>query len=204
MILTHKLVAILRGAAQEDVLHIATALYKGGIRCLEITLNSPNALAAIENISTKMEGQLLVGAGTVLNAAAASEAIAAGAKFIISPITDEETIRTTKALGAVSIPGAFTPTEIFRAHAFGGDIIKVFPGTSGPAFIKEILAPLPGIPLMPTGGISLENLSQFRAAGAVAYGIGKALVDTKQVIDEAYLRKIVAIAREFVKAANTA
>lgn len=204
MILTHKLVAILRGAGQADALHIATALYKGGIRCLEITLNSPNALEAIESISNKMEGQLVVGAGTVLSAAAASEAIAAGAKFIVSPITDEDTISRTKALGAVSIPGAFTPTEIFKAFSFGGDIIKVFPGTSGPAFIKEILAPLPDIPLMPTGGISLDNIAQFRAAGAVAYGIGKALVDTKQIIDEAYLKKIVSNAREFVKAANPA
>ncbi|MEO5889065.1 MAG: bifunctional 4-hydroxy-2-oxoglutarate aldolase/2-dehydro-3-deoxy-phosphogluconate aldolase [Ferruginibacter sp.] len=201
-ILAHKIVAILRGANPDDVVKIAMALYKGGIKCLEITLNSLNALEAIESIAVKMEGSILVGAGTVLDAAAASDAISAGAKFIISPITDDATIARTKQLGAVSIPGAFTPTEIFRAHSAGGDIIKVFPGTSGPSFIKEILAPLPHIPLMPTGGISLENLHEFKKAGAVAFGIGKSLVDTKQPITEAYLHEITASARRFVQAAE--
>src|SRR5674476_570836 len=103
-ILTNKIVAIIRGAEPDDVLEISKALYEGGIKCLEITLNSPNALQVIESIAMKMEGSILVGAGTVLSAAAASNAIAAGAKFIISPITDIETIHKTKELGAVSIP----------------------------------------------------------------------------------------------------
>lgn len=202
-ILTNKIVAIIRGAEPDDVLEIAKALYEGGIKCLEITLNSPNALQVIESIAMKMEGSILVGAGTVLSAAAASNAIAAGAKFIISPITDTETISMTKQLGAVSIPGAFTPTEIFKAYSSGGDIIKVFPASSGPGFIKEILAPLPHIPLMPTGGVSLENINEFKKAGAVAFGIGKALVDTKQKINEVYLQEIIANAQRFMLAANT-
>lgn len=167
---------------------------------MEITLNSANALQVIESLANKMEGKILVGAGTVLDAGAASDAIAAGAKFIISPIMDIETINRTKELGAVSIPGAFTPTEIFKAYSAGGDIIKVFPGSSGPGFIKEILAPLPHIPLMPTGGISLENIKEFKNAGAVAYGIGKALVDTKQRINEESLNKIRDNARKFIEA----
>src|SRR3954462_8646260 len=126
-ILEHKIVAILRGVQPANVAAVADALYEGGVRCLEITLNSPGALQAIENISVKMEGRVLVGAGTVLNATAAKDAIAAGAKFIISPITDEATMSTTKQMGAVSIPGAFTPTEIFKAYSWGGDIIKIFP-----------------------------------------------------------------------------
>jgi 2-dehydro-3-deoxyphosphogluconate aldolase / (4S)-4-hydroxy-2-oxoglutarate aldolase len=202
-ILTNKIVAIIRGADPGDVLAVAEALYKGGVRCLEITLNSPNALQVIEHIATKMEGRILTGAGTVLNAAAASDAIAAGAKFIISPITDIETIHKTKQLGAVSIPGAFTPTEIFTAYSHGADIIKVFPGTSGPSFIKEVLAPLPHIPLMPTGGINLENIHEFKRAGAVAYGIGKSLVDTKQKMADEYLKKITANAKLFMQAANS-
>ena len=202
-ILNNKIVAIIRGAAPNDVAEIAAALYEGGIKCLEITLNSQDALQVIESITLKMEGLILVGAGTVLNAAAARDAIAAGAKFIISPITDEATIHITKQLGAVSIPGAFTPTEIFKAYSGGGDIIKVFPGSSGPNFIKEILAPLPYIPLMPTGGVNLANLHEFKRAGAVAFGIGKALVDTSQKINENYLQKIIAHAREFMVAANT-
>lgn len=202
-ILHNKIVAIIRGAAPGDTLAIAEALYAGGVRCLEITLNSPSALQVIEHIATKMEGRILAGAGTVLTAAEASGAIAAGAKFIISPITDIETIHKTKQLGAVSIPGAFTPTEIFTAYSNGADIIKVFPGTSGPGFIKEVLAPLPHIPLMPTGGINLENINDFKKAGAVAYGIGKSLVDTKQKITEEYLKQITAIAQRFMQAANS-
>jgi 2-dehydro-3-deoxyphosphogluconate aldolase/(4S)-4-hydroxy-2-oxoglutarate aldolase len=201
-ILKYKIVAIIRGASPGDILEIANALYKSGIRCMEITLNSEDALQAIQNIARQMEGRILVGAGTVLNAASAADAIAAGAKFIISPITDIETITKTKELGAVSIPGAFTPTEIFKAYTAGGDIIKVFPGSSGPGFIKEILAPLPHIPLMPTGGVSLENISDFKKAGAVAYGIGKALVDTKQKITETSLQQIKANAQKFISAVN--
>ncbi|MEO6731591.1 MAG: bifunctional 4-hydroxy-2-oxoglutarate aldolase/2-dehydro-3-deoxy-phosphogluconate aldolase [Ferruginibacter sp.] len=202
-ILTHKIIAIIRGAEPSDVLEIANALYEGGIRCMEITLNSPQALQVIENIATEMEGRILVGAGTVLDPSGATAAIAAGAKFIVSPITDIDTIHQTKDLSAVSIPGAFTPTEIYTAYTGGGDIIKVFPGSSGPGFIKEIRGPLPHIPLMPTGGVTLQNLSGFKQAGAVAFGIGKALVDTSHTIDEIYLQKIIENARGFMRAANT-
>jgi 2-dehydro-3-deoxyphosphogluconate aldolase / (4S)-4-hydroxy-2-oxoglutarate aldolase len=203
-ILKHKIVAIIRGAEPGDVLEIAEALHRGGVRCVEITLNSADALNVIGNISKKMGDRILVGAGTVLNANEASDAIAAGAKFIISPVMSIETIRKTKELGAVSIPGAFTPTEIFNAYSAGADIIKVFPGVSGPGFIKEVLAPLPFIPLMPTGGISLQNLHEFKSAGAVAFGIGKSLVDTKQKVSDAYLNEIVLNAQKFMEAANQA
>lgn len=202
-ILTHKIIAIIRGAEPSDVLEIANALYEGGIRCMEITLNSPQALQVIEDIATKMEGRMLVGAGTVLDPAGARSAIAAGAKFIVSPITDIGTIHQTKDLSAVSIPGAFTPTEIYTAYTGGGDIIKVFPGSSGPGFIKEIRGPLPHIPLMPTGGVTLQNLFEFKQAGAVAFGIGKSLVDTSRTIDEIYLQKIIENAQGFMRAANT-
>ncbi|MCW3089778.1 MAG: 2-dehydro-3-deoxyphosphogluconate aldolase [Ferruginibacter sp.] len=201
-ILTHKIVAILRGAGPADVLEIAEALHEGGIRCLEITLNSPDALRVIENIAIKMEGRILVGAGTVLTATEAKLAIDAGAKFIISPIVSEAVIHATKVSGAVSIPGAYTPTEIFNAFSYGGDIIKVFPGTAGPGFIKEVRAPLPHIPLMPTGGIRLDNLQEFKKSGAVAFGLGKSLVDTTQKITNEYLQQIIANAQIFVQAAN--
>ena len=199
-ILTSKIVAIIRGAEPDNVIDIAKALHEGGVQCMEITLNSPNALQVIENIATKMEGRILVGAGTVLNKTEAAAAIAAGAKFIISPITDIETIHKTKELGAVSIPGAFTPTEIFTAFSGGGDIIKVFPGSFGPGFIKEVLAPLPQIPLMPTGGINLENIYEFKKAGAIAFGVGKSLVETNQKITDAYLDEIIKNAQSFIQA----
>jgi len=199
-LLRNKIVAIIRGAVPGDVLQIAMALHEGGVRCLEVTLNSENALQVIENIAHHMQGKLEVGAGTVLTGAEAADAVAAGAKFIISPIMNTDVIRKTKELGAVSIPGAFTPTEIFNAYNTGADIIKVFPGTSGAGFIKEVLAPLPHIPLMPTGGISLQNIHEFKNAGAVAFGIGKSLVNTSQKLTDSYLLEIKTNAGLFMQA----
>ena len=121
---------------------IAEALHRGGVRCLEITLNSTDALKVIESVSKKMGDRILVGAGTVLNAKEASDAIGAGAKFIISPVMSIETIRKTKDLGAVSIPGAFTPTEIFNAYSNGADIYKGFPRNFRTGFYKRSVGPI--------------------------------------------------------------
>ena len=199
-ILSNKIIAIIRGADPADVLKIAEALCEGGVRCLEITLNSTDALQLIESLATKMNGSITVGAGTVLNAKAVHDAVSAGAKFIISPMLDVEVIHKTKDLGAVSIPGAYTPTEIFSAFSNGGDLIKVFPSSGGPSFIREVLAPFPYIPLMPTGGINLTNIGDFRNAGAVAFGMGKSLVDTRQKATPEYLQQITANAKKFIAA----
>ena len=195
----NKIVAIIRGAKPDDVLKIAEALRQGGVKVLEITLNSPNALAVIEKLITQKGDQMLIGAGTVLNAEAAKSAIEAGAKFIISPNVNIETIEVTKRLGAVSIPGAYTATEIVNAFNNGGDIIKIFPATSA-EYIKVLRGPLSHIPMMPTGGITLENISEFQKTGAAAFGIGTALVDTRQKITEDYLKMTTEKAREFVQA----
>ena len=199
-ILSNKIIAIIRGAKPADVLKIAEALCEGGVKCIEITLNSADALQLIESISTKMEGMITVGAGTVLNASAVHDAVSAGAKFIISPMLDVDVIHKTKDLGAVSIPGAYTPTEIFYAFSNGGDLIKVFPSSAGPSFIKEVLAPFPYIPLMPTGGINLTNIRDYKNAGAVAFGMGKSLVDTRQKATPEYLQQIKANAKNFIEA----
>lgn len=195
----HKLVAIIRGAKPADVLKIAAALNKGGIRLLEVTLNSPGALSIIEQLSNEMKQDMLIGAGTVLDASSARAAIAAGARFVISPTLDKQTIRATRRYGAVSIPGAYTPTEVLNAYVQGGDIIKVFPALSA-GYIKELLAPLPQVPLMPTGGISLQNIRDFQKAGAVAFGIGSALFDVRQAVTEDYLQRITENARQLVQA----
>jgi 2-dehydro-3-deoxyphosphogluconate aldolase/(4S)-4-hydroxy-2-oxoglutarate aldolase len=197
-ILEHKIVSIIRGADPNDVLKIAEALHEGGIKILEVAFNSPNALSLIKELSLKMENKLLIGMGTVLDTATAKQAIEAGAKFIISPSYNDEIIQTTKQLGAVSIPGAYTPTEIVNAFNAGGDIIKVFPASSNVNYIKEIRAPLPHIPLMPTGGVTLGNIKEFQKAGAVAFGIGSALVNTKEKVTSEYLNKLVITAREFI------
>src|SRR5471030_2510556 len=188
-ILEHKIVAIIRGANPADVLKIAEALYAGGIRILEITMNSQAPLEAIMEVADKLGDKMVIGAGTVLDTESAKAAIEAGAQFILSPIVDIDVIKTAKSYGAVVIPGAHTPTEIVYAFKNGGDIIKVFPAMS-PGYIKDILGPLPHIPLLPTGGVSLENIKQYKQAGAVGFGIGSSLVDTRRAITDEYLDEL--------------
>ena len=199
-ILKYKIVAIIRGANPDDVLKIAMALHSGGVKILEVTMNSDDPLEVIRQLSKTMKDKMLIGGGTVLDAEMTKRAIDAGAKFIISPCVNKDVIKTTKKLGAVSIPGAFTPTEIVNAFNRGGDIIKVFPASANVNYIKEIRAPLPHIPLMPTGGISFDNIREFHKAGAVAFGIGTALVNTKEKVTEEYLKQLTERANKFTVA----
>jgi 2-dehydro-3-deoxyphosphogluconate aldolase / (4S)-4-hydroxy-2-oxoglutarate aldolase len=197
-LLEHKIIAIIRGAQPADVLPIVQALYDGGVKAVEITLNSKDALHLISKISESLKDKMLVGAGTVLDAISASEAIDAGAQFIISPSLDIETIQVTKQKGKVSIPGAYTATEIVTAYKAGADLIKVFPA-SNPQYIKDLMGPLSHIPMVPTGGINLDNILDFKKAGGVAFGIGSSLVDTKQAITKTYLEQLTAKAKQFVE-----
>ncbi len=198
-LLRTKIVAILRGLDPAKVIPVAEALHAGGVQAIEITMNSPGALELILKLSNVMQGKMLVGAGTVLDESMVKTAIHAGAAFIISPIVDEGVIETTRALGAVSIPGAYTPTEILQAHKYGGEIIKVFPAKDA-AYIKDLRGPLPHIPLMPTGGITIENIKGFKDAGAVAFGVGSALVNSATPITDAYLKEIRLSASKLIKA----
>jgi 2-dehydro-3-deoxyphosphogluconate aldolase / (4S)-4-hydroxy-2-oxoglutarate aldolase len=197
---THKIVAIVRGVRLEDTLPVVQALYDGGIRVVEITLNTPNAFELIEIIVKKFQEKMLVGAGTVLSPKEVKQAIGVGAKFIISPNLNAEVVKLTKKLGSISIPGAFTPSEIVNAYTLGADIIKVFPATNGIEFIKNIKGPLPQIPLMPTGGVQLENIQDFKQVGAVAFGIGSALVDAKNEVNNQFLQELTHKAQQFVEA----
>jgi 2-dehydro-3-deoxyphosphogluconate aldolase / (4S)-4-hydroxy-2-oxoglutarate aldolase len=200
-ILEYKIIAILRGCTPDRISDIAVALAEGGVRLMEITLNSPGALESIRQLSGVMGDRMLVGAGTVLTAAEAEAAVDAGARFIISPTLDVGTIQRTRQLGAISIPGAFTPTEILTAYRNGADIIKVFPaGSSGASYFKELRGPLPYIPLMPTGGVNLDNIRDFKAAGAVAFGISSALVPAGQENTGPALRQLTEKAAAYIKA----
>ncbi|MBO0999665.1 bifunctional 4-hydroxy-2-oxoglutarate aldolase/2-dehydro-3-deoxy-phosphogluconate aldolase [Bacillus sp. SD075] len=199
-IFENKIISIVRGAKPEDTLKIAKALRDGGIRLIEITLNSPNALESIELISQELGEEMVVGAGTVLDPETARAALLAGSKFILSPTVHKETIKMTKRYGAVSIPGAFTPTEILTAYEIGGDIIKVFPASVGPGYFKDIRGPLSHIPLLPTGGVTLDNIAEFQKAGVVGFGIGSSLVDAKQEVNERYLMELTQKAKSFVSA----
>lgn len=202
-ILKYQIVAIIRGAHPKDVLHLAEAIYEGGIKSIEITLNSEDAFSLIETLAHKMRERVLIGAGTVLDAASAQTAISSGAEFIISPTLDVETILVTKKHNKVSLPGAYTPTEILQAFKSGGDIIKVFPAGGCVDYIKDLKGPLPDIPLMPTGGITLHNIALFKKAGAAAFGIGSALVDTKEKVSDAYLHSLREKASQFVRAIHS-
>lgn len=170
-----KIVAIVRGV-QEDAVAVARALAGGGIRWLEFTAETPGIVRIIEKVSQLLGKDVIVGAGTVLDSETARICLMAGAKFIVSPNTDEATIRMTKRYGALSFPGAFTPTEILRAYEAGADVVKVFPArTLGPAYFKDVAGPLGHIPLMATGGVTLENAVDY-LQHATAVGVGGALV----------------------------
>jgi 2-dehydro-3-deoxyphosphogluconate aldolase/(4S)-4-hydroxy-2-oxoglutarate aldolase len=198
-VLHHKIVAILRGLNAADVIKVATALHAGGINIIEVTLNSNDALALIKKLSCNFGNKMLVGAGTVLTVEDARSAIDAGAKFLISPTLDVDIVKTAKDNLAVSIPGAYTPTEIFTAYKNGADIIKIFPAQS-PDYVKHILAPLNQIPVMPTGGVGINNIEAYAKAGAAAFGIGSSLVNNKEKVDEPYLQNLTAKAKRFVEA----
>lgn len=194
-----RLVAVIRGATVENIVPIAEALHKGGIHILEITAETPDVLAVIRRLSRDAGDDIVVGAGTVLDPETARAAIMAGATFVFAPTVNLETIRMTKRYGVVSIPGAMTPTEILTAYEQGADIIKVFPaGVLGPDYFKNVHGPLPHVPLMPTGGVGLDNIRDYFAKGAVAAGIGSSLVDTKQVMTDDVLADITDKAEQFV------
>lgn len=197
----NKLVAVIRGAKEDNIIPIAEALKAGGINILEITAETPGVLAMIEKVRSVFNtGDVIVGAGTVLDSETARVAIMSGAQFVFSPTTNVEMIQMTKRYGAVSIPGAMTPTEILTAYEHGADIIKVFPsGPLGPQYFKDVAGPLPHIPLMPTGGVNLDNIHAYFESGAVAAGLGSALVNTNQNFNTASLHDVTEKAIQFTE-----
>lgn len=193
------IVAVIRGALPSNIVAIANALKNGGVKTLEITVETPRVLDLIDKVCSELQDEVIVGAGTVLDPETARSAIMAGAKFIFSPTVNIETIKLTKRYGAVSIPGAFTPTEILTAYENGADFVKVFPANVfGPHYIKDIHGPLPHIPLIVTGGLDISNVGLYIKAGAVAAGIGSSLVNTKKQITEDYLLELERKATDFV------
>ncbi|TDL30975.1 bifunctional 4-hydroxy-2-oxoglutarate aldolase/2-dehydro-3-deoxy-phosphogluconate aldolase [Jeotgalibacillus sp. S-D1] len=199
-------VAVIRGSKPENILSIARALKKGGVNTLEITVETPGAMTIIEKLATELQGEdVIIGAGTVLDAETARAAILSGAQFIFSPTVNTETIKMTKRYGMLSIPGAFTPTEILHAYEHGADVIKVFPAnTGGPSHIKNIKGPLPHIPMMATGGIDVNNAGDYIRAGAIGIGAGSTLVPSFEEATAAISERITANALGFVEAVSKA
>jgi 2-dehydro-3-deoxyphosphogluconate aldolase/(4S)-4-hydroxy-2-oxoglutarate aldolase len=175
-ILERRMVAIVRADTADAALQMAEACIAGGITALEVAFTTPDTLEVIKTLRQRHGPGVLLGAGTVLDPETARLAILAGARFIISPSINLDTIRLCQRYQVLSMPGVMTPTEIVTALEAGADIIKIFPAEAfGPAYLKALRAPLPQAPLMPTGGVSVDNLAAWFENGALAVGIGSSL-----------------------------
>lgn len=199
-ITTLGLVPVVRAESDDEALRIVGAIREGGVHVLEITMTVPGALGVIETLAARFGEDVIVGAGTVLDAETATACIGAGARFIVSPALNLETVAACRSHGVPVMPGALTPTEVLAAWTAGADIVKVFPcgAVGGPNYLKALKAPFPQISLMPTGGVSLGSAAEFIRAGAVALGVGADLVDVG-AIRAGSASLVTARAREFVR-----
>lgn len=176
------IVAVIRMREPEKLRAVIDALADGGVRALEVTMTVPHAIEMIAQLARSLPGGFVLGAGTVLDPETARLAILAGAQFVVGPVYRPDVIAVCHRYDIAAMPGCFTPTEILGAWEAGADIVKVFPATAlGPGFFKDVRGPLPQVKLMPTGGVSLDNAGEWIAAGAVAVGVGTALLDAKAI-----------------------
>lgn len=187
---------------------MAQALLDGGVKTIELTMTSPGALDALSLLRREIpafsDGAAALGMGSVLNPDMGAAAIARGANFIVAPILDLPTLELCVERDVPAMPGAFTPTEIQTAWTAGAAVVKVFPATKlGPGYFKDLLAPLPHLKLMPTGGVDLENCGDFIRAGAIAVGVGSALV-RKEWVENGEWRALSEQARRFASSVRTA
>ncbi|BFT75977.1 bifunctional 4-hydroxy-2-oxoglutarate aldolase/2-dehydro-3-deoxy-phosphogluconate aldolase [Paenibacillus sp. P36] len=197
-----KVIAIIRGIEPSQAQPLFEALERGGITLAEVTLNTPNALQIIQMMRKKYEGRMVIGAGTVLNAAYADEAIRAGAQFLISPNVDQGMIEKALASEVLPIPGALTPTEIVQAMNFGASTVKLFPCSSlGPSYLEEIKGPLNDVNLLAVGGITKDNAAAYLDAGAFSVGVGGSLVSLSEIQRGNY-KAITTYAEQLMAAVN--
>lgn len=194
----HQLVVVIRTDTPEQAYEAARACIAGGVKLVEITFSVPDADDVINRLSGT-EG-VTIGAGTVLEVSEAKRALKAGASYVVSPHLDEEIVKFTRAEGAVSVPGATTPTEILKAHRAGGDIIKLFPFVEmgGLKFLKTIRGPLPFIRYMPSGGVTLENFKEYLAADVSGIIVGSAII-RRELVMAGDWQAITGLSESFVK-----
>jgi 2-dehydro-3-deoxyphosphogluconate aldolase/(4S)-4-hydroxy-2-oxoglutarate aldolase len=197
------IVCVMRGVTDETLLPIAEAVVDGGVSALEVTMNTDGATHKIDRLRGALPEDVLVGAGTVLDAESARAAITAGAEFVVAPNFDPGTIESCNRYGVPVAPGVATPTEALEAYEAGADLVKLFPAAPlGPDYVSALGGPLPQIPVIPTGGVSTDNAAAFFEAGAVAVGVGSALIDDEAIAAGDYDRitdnaaELVAIAEE--------
>lgn len=203
-VLDKKIVAIVRGVYGEDCVNLAKALYAGGVEMMEVTFDQskPEAYSrtsdTIAMLVDQMGDKMIFGAGTVTSLETLELARLAGAKFVVSPDTNEAVIKATVAAGMVSMPGAMTPTEILTAHEYGADFVKVFPTSGlGASYIKAVCGPINHVRLLAVGGVSEKNVAEFLKAGCVGAGVGGNLVN-KEWIKNGEFEKITALAQELM------
>ena len=177
------LVPVVRADSAAEALAVAEAIREGGVPILEITLTVPGAIKVIEKVVEQYGDEVIVGAGTVLDAETARACILAGAQFVVSPALNLQTIELCRRYAITVLPGALTPTEVVTAWQAGADMVKVFPcnALGGASYLKALKGPLPQIDLVPTGGVSLNTAADFIQAGAVALGVGTDLADVKAI-----------------------
>lgn len=192
------IVAVVRAENAEQALKIAEAVKEGGIPAIEITMTVPGAVDVIKELAKAYPNkEILIGAGTVLDSETARACLLAGAEYIVSPGTDVETIKLCNRYQKIIMPGVVTPTEVIKAMEYGADVCKVFPATLfGPKIIKAIKGPLPQAPLLPTGGVNVDNVAEWIKAGSLAVGVGSALTAGAKTGD---YDQVVSTAKEFVK-----
>lgn len=197
-------IAVVRAKRADQAVPLAEALVAGGVIAVEITMTTPNAIAAIREASAKLGDRALIGVGTVLDEATCQAAIEAGAQFVVSPICRRELVPIAHKAGKPIMLGSYTPTEAQLAHEAGSDFIKIFPAdTLGANYIKALRAPLPHLKIVPTGGVDLKTIGDFFKAGVSAVGAGSSLI-SKDVLDKDDWATLTKTAVAFVAAACTA
>jgi 2-dehydro-3-deoxyphosphogluconate aldolase / (4S)-4-hydroxy-2-oxoglutarate aldolase len=193
------IIPIIRAPSADAAVAVAEALLQGGLAVAEITMTVPNAIDAIGRVAKRFSGKLLVGAGTVTDAEMARRAVDAGAEFIVTPCLVPEVIEAARRADVAVLPGALTPSEVFAAFRAGGDMVKVFPVQSvgGAAYLRALRGPFPDIPLVPTGGVTLDNIGEMFKAGAAAVGVGGELISQDALARRDYAA-IGALAKQFM------
>jgi 2-dehydro-3-deoxyphosphogluconate aldolase / (4S)-4-hydroxy-2-oxoglutarate aldolase len=194
------LVAVIRGPSPELTVRMVEALVAGGVIGIEITYTTPNAPEVVRQLDRTFGAAILLGMGTLTDPAQATEATEGGAHYLVSPITDEVLGRAMVATGLPVMLGALTPTEVYKAHQLGSDVVKLFPGSAvGPDYVKALHGPFPQIKIMPTGGVDEHNVGEWFKAGVFAVGAGSQLSPGK-LAKEGRFEEITAVARRFVAA----
>ena len=195
------IIGIVRGASADEVIDVIDALERGGVSTVEITADSPRITELLSAVSSSFGDEIILGAGTVLDAETARSVLLHGAEFIVTPTVDQAVIQMANRYAAPSLPVAFTPTEVLTAYEYGADAVKLFPAsTGGPAHVRSVLGPLSQVPLIPTGGVSLDTAGEYFEAGAAAVGVGGSLVD-REAIDAGAFDRIETKAAAFKEVA---